>query len=169
MSKNASYSIDLLNLGAGPLDCKWQVGAPFFEALEQDLVTDGLVDVTLRIKKKTAGYEVNMHIEGYVTIPCDRCLEPMRQEVSGDAELKIQEGDEFCDDGQVITIPADMQSVDFTWNIYECIALSVPISHTHPEGMCDSKMTELLNEHSAASKSDPRWDALKSLKADEEG
>ncbi|MBR0201696.1 MAG: DUF177 domain-containing protein [Bacteroidaceae bacterium] len=166
MSKVASYNVNLLDLGADAVTLEWQVGKPFFETLDQDLVSDGLVDVTLRIQKKTASYEVSLHIEGQVTIPCDRCLEPMQQDVSGDMDLKVQEGDEFCDDGQIITIPADMNTLDFAWNIYECIALAIPISHTHPEGQCDSAMTALLNEHTASSTGDPRWEKLRELTVD---
>ena len=53
--------------------------------------------------------------------------------------------------------------------------LALPSRSVHPEDGCDPKMLDLLDEHalwepeeSEEAPSDPRWDALKKLKGEDE-
>ena len=73
-------------------------------------------------------------------------------------------GDQYEDDGDIITVAADKGEVDVTWNLYEIIALAIPIYHVHPDGECRDDINALFQDDALQeTPTDARWDALRSL------
>ena len=101
------------------------------------------------------------------------------------------------DSDEFIEIPESDNYLNVAYMIYDTVSLAIPIKHVHPLGKCNRAMSSLLKKHrthaaddpdaepedslideidsmpdDAGSQpeqqtSDPRWDALKSLKDDE--
>ena len=109
-------------------------------------------------------------IDGEVQVQCDRCLEPMTLPIAVDTALTAKWGDEYDDDGEVITIPEGSGEVNVAWNIYEFISLEVPLRHVHPRGECDGMVEQLLEQYDSTEPEaeedgciDNRWDELKKI------
>ncbi len=172
MSKaNNAYTINLRDQKTPVASYQWRVDDAFFAQVESTEIQQGEVDVKLDVERLVSGaYELRFDLKGRVTVACDRCLEPMCQDIEGNASLKVKLGEEDIDDGELITIPEDRGTLDLQWNIYEMIALQLPLRHVHPEGECPQQAEEALNrlvahegEAEEEQTTDPRWDALKEI------
>ena len=163
MSEPSIYSINLKALSPDSEAFKWTLDDAFFASLDQELISQGHVDVALRVKKTSGAFELQFQMDGEVTVPCDRCLDPMQQPIHGTHQLNAILGDSFSDDGELITVPEAEGIIDLAWNIYEIVALLIPTSHVHPEGQCNTDMAQRLEQHMATKQTDARWDALKAL------
>ncbi len=174
MSKvNSTYTISLRDQKTPVESYQWRVDDVFFAHMEDAEIQHGEVDVLLDVERLVGGaYELRFDLKGRVKVACDRCLEPMCQDLEGSASLRVKLGEEDADDGELITIPEDRGTLDLQWNIYEMIALQLPLRHVHPEGECSQQAEEALNKLTAhedkadteeATAIDPRWNALKEI------
>ena len=163
MSELSNYSIDLKAISPDTEAYEWTLDDAFFASLDQELISGGRVNVTLRVKKTSGAFKLQFQVDGEVTVPCDRCLDPMQQPIHGADELDVTLGETFSDDGEIITVPEAEGVIDLAWNIYEIVALLIPTSHVHPEGQCNTDMAQRLEQYTGAAQTDPRWDALKAL------
>ena len=163
MSELSKYSINLKAISPDSEGYSWTLDDAFFQSLDQELISQGSVDVALRVEKTSGAYELQFQVDGEVTVPCDRCLDPMQQPIHGSHLLRAVLGESFSDDGDLITVPEAEGIIDLAWNIYEIVALNIPTSHVHPEGQCNTDMAQRLAEHTGNGQADARWDALKSL------
>ena len=136
----------------------------FFSELDEQEIEHGSLDATLQVRRVAGAYEFHFEVKGCVTVPCDRCLEPMQQSIEAQDTIKVVLGQTLEDDGDQITVPADEPEWDVAWNLYETIALAIPISHVHADGQCTGEIAELLNQQEPAQpQTDHRWDALQGL------
>ena len=164
--------IDLKALTADVTPLEWQLDDSFFQQLEGAQLQHGSVHVSGTIRKSVGFFELVLHGEGTVEVPCDRCLDPMSQPIEADLHLIVKLGEEYTEDDEVITVDEQHPVLDTAWLIYESIALAVPIRHVHQPGDCNVSMSEKLEQLSAARSSgadatdavDPRWAALKKLR-----
>ena len=176
-----SYKVDLKNMRTDVSEYQFRLDNAFFEAIDDVLIRKGLVDVNLRVKKTAGAFELTFSIKGNVQIPCDRCLDDMDQAIDTVSTLKVKLGDEYEDDGELIVVPYEEGVLDFSWNLYELIALEIPIKHVHEPGMCNVAMMGVLKQHEAVASDedtdddvnaqgedrekpvDPRWNELKKI------
>lgn len=161
-----SYKVDLKGISASKTAYNWHVDADFFSAVQGTEITSGCLDVELEVRKWAEAYELMFHIEGDVTVLCDRCLEPMDIPVMADVVLKAKLGDQYEDDGDMITVPYDEGCINVAWHIYELAALEIPIRHVHPDGECIGYSAEEEPEEEpqeTQTSVDPRWDDLRKI------
>ena len=168
-----TYQIDLKGMKTDEQRLEFDVDGDFFKALDTSEVKDGVLHVSVSIRKATGFYELQFHTEGTVTVPCDLCLDDMEQPIVTDNRLVAKLGAETnTEDDDVVTVDENEGILDTSWLIYEFIALAIPIKHVHAPGKCNSVMTQKLEELSGTVRSgeeeaeaiDPRWEALKKLK-----
>lgn len=164
MDTKSRFEICLNDLPPEGITRRWALDDSFFSALDEQEIEHGNLDATLRVEQKSGTFVFTLDVQGTIQATCDRCLAPMSVPIETQQTLEVKLGETYEDDGEQITIPADHPILDVAWNLYEVIALAIPIHHTHPEGECESSMDELLRQHSAeAAQHDTRWDALKGL------
>ncbi len=175
MDTSGLYKIDFREVQDEQLIRTWTLDDSFFSALDEQDITHGELSATLRVKKKAAGYQLDIHATGTVEIPCDRCLEPMTQPIDAEDSIEVRLGDTFEDDGERIVLPEDNPVLDVSWNLYETIALAIPIFHAHPDGECLEDVSQYLiaddepvgdsseGDTTQETPTDTRWDALKAL------
>ena len=159
MEKLDGYTVDLKGMSDDTVSYRWQADNDFFSAVQGPEIKHGLLDVALRVKRTSDVYELQFQLKGEVEVSCDRCLEPMLQPIEAHCTLKVVMGDEYADDGEVVTVPEREGIINVAWNIYEFAALQIPLRHVHPDGECKV----LLPTSSEEEKTDPRWDALNKL------
>jgi len=166
------FDIDLKALTQDVTPLEWGLDDQFFNALEGAQVQEGTLHVSGSIRKTVGFFELLLHTNGTVRIPCDRCLDLMDQPIEADLRLVVKLGSEYQEDDDIITVDESDPTLNTAWFIYESIILAVPIQHVHQPGDCNDAMMRVLSEHSAARSSDadaedaidPRWEKLRSLK-----
>ena len=144
---------------------KWHLDDQFFKEVNGAEIERGSVDVTVVAKRMAERYELSIAYEGTLQVECDRCLEPMQLPVSGEQTLKVKMGEQYDDDGEVVTISEADGTLNVAWNIYEFLALEIPLRHVHPDGECLVETLQALDTLGAEDQlvTDPRWDALRDL------
>lgn len=175
MEKLDAYKIDLKAMTGGAEARSVVADDTFFSVVEGPEIQHGNVAVNLTVRETAGAFTATIDFDGEVEVMCDRCLEPMMQQVAGKAALTIRLGETYEDDGEIIVVPEDEGVVDLSWQVYEQIALQIPLRHVHAESECASDMQEALFVHEAGqtneadeqeegeTPTDPRWDALKKL------
>lgn len=135
------YRIAHKGLKNGVHDFDFKVDGTLFEAEENAEIKDGDCDVRVRMAKSETMLELDIAIEGYVVVECDRCLEDCRIPIDYDGHLIVRFSDEPSDfDGEVMWIPQGDDELDLAHYIYESIVLSLPYRRVHPDGECDPEM-----------------------------
>ena len=176
MERN-EFQIDLLDARIGGKEFDFVVDDAVFAKID-GLVTKGTVQAHVVCKKATqTGFLFEIHSEGQVCVPCDRCLADVELRIDTTDELTVRLGDTYEDDGDVVTVPEKEGLLDITLPIYEFVVLSMPIRRIHEPGKCDNAMMEVFDDHQAARSgregeedtdsahpTDSRWDALKQIK-----
>ena len=164
MDKKGRFKICLDEIPAEGLERSWDLDDAFFSELDEQEIEHGSLDATLQVSKVSGAYEFHFEVKGNITVPCDRCLEPMQQSIEAQDTIKVVLGQKLEDDGDQITVPADEPKWDVAWNLYETIVLAIPISHVHPDGQCTGEIARLLNQQEPIQQqTDHRWDALQGL------
>ena len=171
MCQTELYKIDLKGLTQEVTPLEYQLDDQFFQSIEEAQVQGGSLHVSGSIRKAIGFFELELHTNGIVRIPCDRCLDLMDQPIDTDLRLTIKLGTEPEEGDDYIVVDERDATLDTSWYIYESIVLAVPIQHVHQPGHCNVAMSEKLQELSTARSSDadandidPRWQALAKLK-----
>ena len=161
---------------------QYQLDNLFFAELDAPEVQKGKVNVTLKVRKTSAIYQLDFHTEGHVIVNCDRCLDEMEQPVETDDRMKVKLGAEFSEIDDIVVVPEEDGYINVAWFIYEFIALSIPMKHVHAPGKCNkgmvSKLSKLLrvvkeeeddsfedmvDAEEETREIDPRWNELKKI------
>jgi len=166
------FKINLRSLTDEVTNLDYDLDHQFFEALDASEVREGLLHVSVSIRKVSGFYEFHSHAEGTVTVTCDRCLDDMLQPIEADSHFVVKLGAVSSEEDEVIIVSEDEGILDMSWLIYESVALAIPIKHVHAPGKCNLAMSKVLEELSVDRSSDeesdqpvdPRWNALKDLK-----
>lgn len=125
-----------------------QLNNQFFVDLDAPEVQKGKLTVQLTVKKTLSGvYVLDSEIEGFVIVPCDRCLDDMEIPISTTDQLKVKLGEDFSDDGDIVIVPESDGYINLAWFIYEFIALNIPMKHVHAPGKCNKGMINKLGKH----------------------
>ena len=151
MDTSGRFQLDIRDLDGDEMSRCWQLDDSFFSVLDEEDIKHGKLTATLRVKKKAASYQLDIHATGTIEIPCDRCLEPMTQPIEADDTIEVRLGDTFEDDGERITLPEDQPVLDVSWNQY-LVSDADPSRDDSEGGSSDTEQP-----------ADSRWDALKAL------
>jgi uncharacterized metal-binding protein YceD (DUF177 family) len=175
VSQENSYILNLSHLPDGEHKFEYKLSESFFAQFDDIEFNDGNIDVEIVAEKRFSTVNLTFDINGSVNVPCDRCLEKMILDVETKEKLLVKIGENsLYEDDDVLTIDERDGELDIAWFLYEFIATSVPMQHSHADGKCDTEMMEQLNRYAVADKNDdfsktetnrndPRWDALKNI------
>lgn len=166
------FKIDLKALTDQVATYEFKLDDAYFEAIEAPDIQKGNLSVALSIRRIAGSFELTFHIQGFVIVTCDLCLDEMQQPIDTENKLMAEFGEEYSDDDDLIVVPEREGMLDISWFIYEFIDLSVPIKHVHAPGKCNAVMTKKLQELSATRSSledgeepvNPHWAGLEKLK-----
>ena len=168
------------NMLTDSAEYEYQLDNQFFADLDAPEVQKGHVNVTLNVRKTSGIYQLDFHLEGKVIVICDRCLDEMEQPIETEERLKVKLGSEFSEIDDIVVVPEEDGYINVAWFVYEFIALSIPMKHTHPSGKCNKEMVGKLNKHlrmvadeddfestekeeTETREIDPRWNELKKI------
>ena len=135
---------------------RFQAGLEFFQSFDNAEIQDACVDVEVRVVKEGAGkVEADLHLSGTLTVPCDRCLEPLAVPVESHPT-------------EVFKPVSPQEDWDLSQAVYDYVCLSLPLQKVHPEGGCNPDTVRFLgqqeraDEEAGASANSP-FSALKGL------
>ena len=76
--------IPLGGWAAGERSFRFHADTEFFQEFDNTEILNADVDVEVRVVKSGTKAEAELHLTGFVTVPCDRCLEPLQVPVEED-------------------------------------------------------------------------------------
>lgn len=174
MKKRDRYLIPFQGLKEGEHIFDFEIEDSFFENLEYSELAKGNLKATVHLLKGSRHLELDISIDGFVYVSCDRCLDDYPEKVMYEGRLLVKYGDEsYIENDEIWIVANDEHELDLTHYLYESINLSLPYRKVHPEdnhgrSTCNQEMIEKLNEHIVEEEkyeeiNDPRWDKLKDL------
>lgn len=153
MDKLKNYNIVFSSLPLGENDFTFELSQSFFDLfeIEQDFENPKL-NISINLEKKSTMLELQIDLNGHITVPCDLTGELFAQKISNNAELIVKFGDEFDDtDSEVWVIPREDYQINVAQVLYELAMLSVPTKRIHPDvlnGESNSELIDLLDQYS---------------------
>ena len=167
-----TFQLHLKMLKEGENRFKYSLDDGFFEAIDAPEVKSGKLDVELSAHRTADFFELNFHTKGWVNIPCDLCLDDMKQPIDTANRLLVKFGEAYSEDDEQVVVEENNPVLDLSWFIYEFIVLNIPIKHVHAPGKCNPEMIDMLHTHMATQGAgdndqqavDPRWMKLKEIK-----
>jgi uncharacterized metal-binding protein YceD (DUF177 family) len=163
------FVIPFSGLKTGIFTYDFDIDDEFFEHFERSEIRQAKVSVDVEMERQQRMLVFRFHIEGTVVVPCDRCLNEFDQPISGSERLIVKFGDEHGEETEdIFIITENEHSFDLGPFIYEYINLLVPFRRIHGmdekgKSLCDPEVTKFIRDEKEES-TDPRWDALKTLK-----
>lgn len=112
-------------------------------------VTGADITVYVDIDERHESYKIGITCQGWLEIPCDRCLDPMRLDVDEDYDVRIRYGEAYDETDDTITLPETETELDLAPMVADTVLLGIPLRHVHPEGECNPRMEEIMREHSS--------------------
>ncbi|MBO4340196.1 MAG: hypothetical protein J5835_02040, partial [Bacteroidales bacterium] len=138
---------------AGERLFRFSADTEFFQAFDNKEILEAGVDVEIRaVKEGNHKVKAELHLYGTVTVPCDRCLEPLEIDIDTRPEEEFEAS------------PQE-DKWDFSQIVYDYTCLSVPLHKVHPEGGCNPDTVKYLShgqKDEVAAPSSP-FSALKGL------
>lgn len=193
MGKFTEFKLPLKSLPEGVHSFEYHLGKKFFENMESADIHDADLHVGLTVTYKSDIYTLDFTVAGTITLICDRCLDDLVMPVETAYHINVKYGDDYNDDSDdLLVIPYGDNYLNVAYMLYDTVALTIPMKHVHPLGKCNRQMSQMLRKHRAQPagedaeleeqlidemdtmdsqpaepQTDPRWDALKGLAAEE--
>jgi uncharacterized metal-binding protein YceD (DUF177 family) len=185
LGKFDTYKVDLKSLSYGVHEFEYLLENKFFADIDGNEVQKGKVKINLVINHSKQMSEMNFRLDGFVYVPCDRCLDDMEVPIATQNRLIVKFGKEYAEESdEIVIIPVEEGVINLAWFLYEFVVLYIPMKHVHSPGKCNKGMSSKLRKHTPKSSfdedgyettddegssgdTDPRWDALKGLMEDD--
>lgn len=190
--KFAQYNLRLQGLPEGKHHYDMTMGNEFLANMENPDIHNADLKVGVDVDVRHGEYFITMKINGTVTLLCDRCLDALVWPVDTEYSLTVRFGESYDDStDEVLVIPSSDPTLNIAYLLNDTVTLSLPMRHVHPAGQCNRAMTQRLHSHKVSTPggdgdevsdeelieetrneaedaaTDPRWDALKGLGADD--
>ena len=128
-----SFIIPLNGWAAGEREFRFHADTEFFHKFDNIEILDADVNAEIRVTKEgMQKVEAVLHLQGMVTVPCNRCLEPVVIPVEANPSEVLAPGEEEVD-------------WDLSQAVYDYVCLSLPLQRVHPEGECNPDTVRFLS------------------------
>ena len=128
-----SFIIPLNGWAAGERKFRFHADTEFFQKFDNTEILDADVNAEIRVTKEgMQKVEAVLHLQGTVTVPCNRCLEPVVIPVEANPSEVLAPGEEEVD-------------WDLGHAVYDYVCLSLPLQRVHPEGECNPDTVRFLS------------------------
>ncbi len=166
------FRIPFRGLKIGKHDYEWEIDQKFFEVFENPDVLDCRLNVQLELEKQERMLTLDFKITGTLTTTCDRCLGNLELPVEIDENYIFKLGQERAEESEnIMVIPESDYQIDVAPLLFDYITLAIPMKKVHGEddlqsSGCDPETLKALENYTEKKGTDPRWDALKNIKLD---
>ncbi|MBO4593007.1 MAG: DUF177 domain-containing protein [Bacteroidaceae bacterium] len=142
-----SIVLDLRQDFKQAVETEYSVDDKMLRTIEKSLVKGGQFTVRIKAQQAAKGLSLDINISGNAIVECDRCLDDMETPVNTSKTLAVQFADRYEDADEVVYVPEEQTELDLWPMVYDFIALSIPLTHVHPEGQCNKEMAERLSQY----------------------
>ena len=142
-----SIVLDLRQDFKQAVETEYSVDDKMLRTIEKSLVKGGQFTVRIKAQQAAKGLSLDINISGNAIVECDRCLDDMETPVNTSKTLAVQFADRYEDADEVVYVPEEQTDLDLWPMVYDFIALSIPLTHVHPEGQCNKEMAERLSQY----------------------
>ena len=174
VSWKSKYNIEFKGLKEGVHDFEFDIDNKFFAHFDDRLVDNGKVSIIVILEKRSTFLKLDLKINGWLELTCDRCLDIYQQPIANEFALFVKFGENQLEENEnVIWVLPEEHAINLAQTIYEYVSLSIPLRHIHPKNSngkraCNREMIEKLKQLKHPGKeeehiSDPRWNALKGI------
>ena len=167
MSSNRlkAYQIPFLGLKPGKHEYTFVLDKTFFDEFESSDIEQSDIHVHLLLDKQSTMIILDFSLDGTIDVACDRCGEPMTQQLRTKQRLIVKFGEETDDtmDDMLILGPSEFQ-IDTSRYLFEYAQLSMPAKNVHilPQE-CNQETLAALEKYSISEAPATTWAALKDL------
>ncbi|NLJ20598.1 MAG: DUF177 domain-containing protein [Bacteroidales bacterium] len=152
MSKFELYNIVLKDITNEKRIYEFDLDDVYFKKIDSPEVQRGNVQAKVTVQKKASTYKLDFDLNGFVILPCTRCLEDMNQQIHYKESLDVKFGSKFSEENDIVIVPEAEGAINVAWFLYEFIVLNIPVKHVHAPGECDKSMINKLKKHLPSSK-----------------
>jgi uncharacterized protein len=151
------------------MDPEWLENVPELSSGDEESGLTSKIDIDIELTKVLREVTVLGDVSFSMVVPCSRCLEPVKLEISIPIRLLLSPSDKVNDDEDVDHETYAGEEVDLDDYLMEQIAMSLPVKvvcDTECKGLCPKCGINLNNATCDCEKewADPRFAALKNLK-----
>ncbi len=152
MKRFSEYIIPFSSYSNGLHEFEFELVDAFFGLFPEGEIQQADVQVKVELIKQERQLEFSFALDGWVLLPCDRCLEDYKQAISGEFELFGKFGHGNNDDElDVVWLEKDDYQLDLSQYLYEYVILSLPMRKVHPDLAggkpgCNPEMLDLLKK-----------------------
>ncbi len=173
-----AFNIAFAGLKQGKHEFKFELDNTFFESFGYEDFNSANVIVDVELDKRSTLMDLVMEGSGSVNVNCDVTDEPFDMPIDAAMDIVVKFGDSFNDENEdLLILPHGDYQMNIAQYLYEMIVLSIPYKKTHPgieDGTLQSDVLDKLEELKPSGpketeediEMDPRWEALKNLKTD---
>ncbi|MEC9209279.1 MAG: DUF177 domain-containing protein [Bacteroidota bacterium] len=168
-----NFTIKLGSITNGKNSFSFEIEDQFFEAFTFSDVEHANISAIATLDKDGENISLNLTVDGQINqLACDICTDELSVQVSGETDVIIKTTDEdVASTDDIFYIKKSENKLDLQHLIFELIVLNAPKKRQHAldkqgNSTCNKEMVDLVKEYTQIKEksSDPRWDALKSLK-----
>lgn len=172
------YIIRFIQLPTGRHEFEFRIDDTFFKDFEGTIIHGAAIEVKAVLHKNAGAMQLELIMEGEVTVDCMRCLEPFTLPISVDKILLLRLVDTPSpeeDDIDAIHIAKTAHDLDLKHHLYDFLTLEVPYSPVHadredgspgcnPEILKHIKQMDQQKEDDGKTAGDDRWSVLRKIK-----
>ena len=167
-----AYKIPFRGLAIGEHDYQFHITEKFFEAMHSNESYPCDIDVHLTMEKEPSMMVLNFVMKGGLDFVCDVCLDRYRHPFSVEHRVVVKLSEKESVDDDLIYLHPGEHRLDVSGIILEDIILNLPLRKVHPDDengvpACNKKQVALLDKYRHKKGNDPRWNALKNIKFEE--
>jgi uncharacterized protein len=160
-----AYQIPFLGLKPGKHEYNYVLTHEFFDQFESSDIDQCLIKVDIALDKQSSMIILDFILDGTLDLTCDRCGDPMKQQLHTRQRLIVKFGDETDDslDDMLILGPSEFE-IDTSRYLFEYAQLSMPAKNVHliPQE-CNQETLAALEKYSINEAPATTWAALKDL------
>jgi uncharacterized protein len=150
LKRFSEYIIPFSSYSNGLHEFEFELVDAFFGQFPESGIEKADVLVSVEMTKQERQLEFLFTLDGWVMLPCDRCLEEYEQPIDGEFNLygKFGRGNNE-DEFDVVWLPQEAYQIDLAQYLYEYVMLSLPMRKVHRDKAdgkpgCDPVMLDLL-------------------------
>jgi len=165
-----NFNIPYKGLSDGSHLFELEVDDTFFSEFPQSEITSGNLKVLTKLEKSSLMLSFEFHVNGTISVQCDRCLDFFDYPIDFVEHLYVKFGLNSSDISDVLdtmVLSFDESHVDLATHIYEYIMLAKSVRNVHPKdkkgkSTCNQEMIQTLKKFKSKEEKtmDPRWEIL---------
>lgn len=170
LKKMEKFQIQFSGLKPGPHQFDFDLASSFFEYFGFAEFGKPEVRVLVEMEKEEHMLVFRFDIKGNVVLSCDRCGDPMTENLEGQEKLVVKLSDHNEEESEeVLIIKESDGKFDISQILFEYVYLMVPAYHIHGEdengkSLCNPDVLKKLDELKEHHAPDPRWEVLNRLR-----